>query len=193
MYAVVKTGGKQYRVAKDDVILVEKLAADVGDEIQLDDVMMVDDGKDPKIGAPLIDGAAVKAKVVDQTRGKKIIVFKKKRRHNYRRKNGHRQDLTVLRITNILASGAVRGAAPKKAAAPKKTDKPKDEAKADAPKKEAKDAKPTAAEKPAAKEAKAEAPAKKPAAKKAAADGDAKKPAAETPAATKPAAKKEDA
>ena len=106
MYAVIKTGGKQYRVAKDDVITVERLACAAGDKIELDQVLMLDDGKGPQLGTPLIDGACVAALVLDQSRGDKIIVFKKKRRKNYRRTMGHRQDLTVLRITDILAKGA---------------------------------------------------------------------------------------
>ena len=105
MYAVIKTGGKQYRVAKDDVIVVERLAGLAGDKIELDQVLMLDDGKAPTLGTPLVDGARVAATVLDQSRGEKIIVFKKKRRKNYRRTMGHRQDLTVLRITDILAKG----------------------------------------------------------------------------------------
>jgi len=105
MYAVIKTGGKQYRVAKDDVIVVERLAGTAGDKIELDQVLMLDDGKGPTLGTPLVDGARVAATVLDQSRGDKIIVFKKKRRKNYRRTMGHRQDLTVLRITDILAKG----------------------------------------------------------------------------------------
>ncbi len=105
MYAVIKTGGKQYRVAKDDVIVVERLAGSAGDKIELDQVLMLDDGKGPTLGTPLVDGARVAATVLDQSRGDKIIVFKKKRRKNYRRTMGHRQDLTVLRITDILAEG----------------------------------------------------------------------------------------
>ncbi|MBF0304819.1 MAG: 50S ribosomal protein L21 [Alphaproteobacteria bacterium] len=100
MFAVIKTGGKQYKVAKDDVILVEKLPAEAGATVTLDQVLMVGE----KIGAPLVDGASVTATVVEQTRGEKLIVFKKKRRQNYRRKTGHRQDLTVLRITDIAGA-----------------------------------------------------------------------------------------
>jgi large subunit ribosomal protein L21 len=100
MFAVIKTGGKQYKVAKDDVIVVEKLPGEAGSTVTLDEVLMVGD----KIGAPVVAGAAVTATVVEQTRGEKIIVFKKKRRQTYRRKNGHRQDLTVLRITDIAGA-----------------------------------------------------------------------------------------
>jgi large subunit ribosomal protein L21 len=97
MFAVIKTGGKQYRVTKDDVILVEKLEGEAGSAITLDQVLMVGD----KIGSPIVAGASVTATVIEQTKSDKIIVFKKKRRQNYRRKRGHRQQLTVLRITDI--------------------------------------------------------------------------------------------
>ncbi len=117
MYAVIKTGGKQYRVAKDDVIVVERLAGTAGDKIELDQVLMLDDGKGPTLGTPLVDGARVAATVLDQSRGDKIIVFKKKRRKNYRRTMGHRQYLTVLRITDILAKGKKAKATRAKAAA----------------------------------------------------------------------------
>ena len=110
MFAVVRTGGKQYRVSKDDVIKVERLEGEPGAEIELDQVLMLDDGKSPTVGSPLVDGARVAATVLDQTRADKIIVFKKKRRKNYRRKHGHRQHQTVLRITDILAGGAATGA-----------------------------------------------------------------------------------
>ncbi len=103
MYAVIRTGGKQYRVAENDVVVVERIAGEAGDEVTLGDVLMVAGDGDVKVGAPLVDGAAVKATLVEQTRGDKIIVFKKKRRQNYRRKRGHRQDLSVLRITGITA------------------------------------------------------------------------------------------
>lgn len=101
MFAVIRTGGKQYRVAKDDIIAVEKLAHEPGDDIEFDEVLMVGDGAEVATGAPLVAGAAVSATVIEQTRAAKIIVFKKKRRHNYRRKKGHRQHQTVLRITDI--------------------------------------------------------------------------------------------
>ena len=100
MFAVIKTGGKQYRVVPGDVIKVERLEAEAGATIALEEVLMLGD----KIGTPLISGASVSAEVVAQDRGPKIIVFKKKRRQNYRRKNGHRQDITVLRITDITAA-----------------------------------------------------------------------------------------
>lgn len=103
MFAVVKTGGKQYRVQKDDVIKVEKLVGEAGDTLTLDQVLMVGEGDKATIGAPLVAGATVVAELVEHTRGPKIIIFKMKRRQNYRRKRGHRQDLTVLRITDIKA------------------------------------------------------------------------------------------
>jgi len=101
MYAVIKTGGKQYRVAKDDVIEVELLDTPKGGAVTLDQVLLVGTGSSVKLGAPTVSGAAVKAEVLDQKKGDKVIVFKKKRRQNYRRKNGHRQNLTVLKITDI--------------------------------------------------------------------------------------------
>lgn len=103
MFAVVKTGGKQYRVAKGDVIRVEKLDAKDGDKITLDEVLMAGEAGKSKVGTPLVKGASVSAEVVAQARAPKIIVFKKKRRQNYRRKKGHRQDITILRITDIKA------------------------------------------------------------------------------------------
>jgi large subunit ribosomal protein L21 len=145
MYAVVKTGGKQYRVAKDDVIKVEKLDGAAGDVIALDEVLMLADGDKVTIGAPRIDGASVAAEILEQARAKKVIIFKKRRRQNYRRKKGHRQHLTVLRVTDILTGGAKPKAAKK--SAPKKA-----AAKAETPKKEtAKKATPKAAAKAAPK------------------------------------------
>jgi len=111
MFAVIRTGGKQYRVQKDDVIKVERLAGEPGATVALDQVLMVDGGKGPTIGSPLVDGASVAATVLDQARADKILVFKKKRRKNYRRMHGHRQDLTVLRITDITVGGKKRRAA----------------------------------------------------------------------------------
>jgi large subunit ribosomal protein L21 len=103
MYAVVKTGGKQYRVAAGDVIKVERLDGEVGATIDLDQVLMVGggDGEELRVGTPRVQGASVKALVLDQAKGPKILVFKKKRRKNYRRKRGHRQLQTVLRIRDI--------------------------------------------------------------------------------------------
>ncbi len=209
MYAVIKTGGKQYKVAKDDLIAVEKLDAENGASVELTEVLLVGNGKDQTTGTPLVDGATVAAEVVTQTRGKKILVFKKKRRKDYRRTRGHRQLVTMLRITDILTDGKkpakkAAAAAPKAeakpAAAPKAETKPAPTPKAETkpaaePKPEAKpapkakaDAKP--AEKAPAKP-KAKPVAKKPAAKtETKAKPAAKKPAAKKPAAKKPAAKK---
>jgi large subunit ribosomal protein L21 len=103
MYAVVKAGGKQYRVAPGDVIQVERLPGEVGDILDLDQVLLVGggDGEGLQVGAPRVAGATVKALVLEQAKGPKILVFKKKRRKNYRRKRGHRQLQTVLRIRDI--------------------------------------------------------------------------------------------
>ena len=103
MFAVIRTGGKQYKVARDDIISVEKLAGEPGATVELGEVLMVSDGADISTGAPLVTGASVSAELVEHRRGDKIIVFKKKRRQNYRRKNGHRQHQTVLRIIEIRA------------------------------------------------------------------------------------------
>src|SRR4051812_44626121 len=99
MFAVIQTGGKQYKVAQDDVITVERLVGDAGSKIELGAVLAVSDGATLRVGSPLVPGAMVTAEVVEQTRGPKLIVFKKRRRQNSRRKNGHRQDLTVIKIT----------------------------------------------------------------------------------------------
>ena len=120
MYAVIQTGGKQYRVANGDVITVEKLEGEAGSEVKFDNVLMVNDGKATQVGAPLVDGATVTAEVVEQTRGDKIVVFKKKRRQGYRRTKGHRQELTVLRVLDVTGKPAKKKAAPKKKAAAKK-------------------------------------------------------------------------
>ncbi len=142
MYAVVKTGGKQYRVSENDTLKVERLAGEAGDIVTLADVLMLGDGKKVTLGEPVVTGAAVAAEIVEQARDKKIIVFKKRRRQGYRRKHGHRQQYTLLKVTEILTDGAK----PSKKAATKKPAKkaaPKKEAdaKAEAPKK----AKPEAA------------------------------------------------
>jgi len=110
MFAIVRTGGKQYRVAAGDKIVVEKLAGEAGDTVTLDDVLFASDAGEVK----RTTGLAVSAEILTQGRGDKVIVFKKRRRHNYRRRNGHRQSLTVLKI---LAVGDAKKAAPKKAAA----------------------------------------------------------------------------
>ena len=147
MFAIVRTSGKQYKIAHDEVIKVNRMDVKEGDKVDLGPVLMVGDDNKTVVGAPEVKGATVKAVVLENKRDKKIIVFKKKRRQNYRRKHGHRQDLTVLRITEIKADGF---SAPAKAAAPKKEAAPKAEKKAEAPKKEAATKKP-AAKKPAAK------------------------------------------
>jgi large subunit ribosomal protein L21 len=129
MFAVIRTGGKQYRVAPNDVIKVERLPGAAGEVIELAEVLMLGDGDKVTVGAPLVGGACVGASVIAQGQGDKVLIFKKNRRHNYRRKNGHRQDLTVLRITEILTDGqkpskqaaeAKAEAKPKKAKAPAK-------------------------------------------------------------------------
>lgn len=104
MFAVVKTGGKQYKVSEGDVIQVEKLAGEVGTAITLDQVLMVGEDEDVQVGSPMLDGNQVTAEITEQLKDKKIIVFKKKRRKNYRRKNGHRQLVTRLKITKISKS-----------------------------------------------------------------------------------------
>ena len=119
MFAVIRCGGKQYKVAKDDVIAVERLAAQVGASVDLDQVLMVGEGEGARVGTPVLAGASVKARVLEQTRGPKIIVFKKKRRKGYRRTQGHRQELTVLRITDISSGPEKKAPKPKaKKAAP---------------------------------------------------------------------------
>ena len=204
MFAVIRTGGKQYRVAANDVIAVEKLAGEAGRTIEFGEVLALSKGEGLTLGAPLIEGARVSATLLEQTRGPKIIVFKKKRRKGYRRKRGHRQDLTVVRIEEILAPGEEPGrkpakeAKPKKPAAKKAVRKPaakakKPEAKKVRPKKLR--AKRRAVAKPAGRPEKpaAKAPAKpgvkKPAAKKATAKAKADKARAKAPRARKTAAK----
>ena len=104
MYAVIKTGGKQYKVAKDDVIVVEKLAGEAGGTVEFTDVLMVGGAGAAKVGSPTVAGARVKGTVLAQQRGEKVVVFKKRRRKNSKRKRGHRQDLTIVRITEIQAA-----------------------------------------------------------------------------------------
>ena len=116
MYAVVKTGGKQYRVEKEDVVLVEKLNANDGDQLVLGDVLMIGDGKKVTLGTPLVNDAAVMAQVIRQTRGPKITMIYKRRRKNSRRKQGHKQDLTLLKIIDIAETGGSK-LSPKKASA----------------------------------------------------------------------------
>ena len=112
MFAVVRTGGKQYRVAAGDKIAVEKIAGEAGDSVTLDDVLLAGEGADVKA-----DGSVtVSAEIIAQAKGEKVVVFKKRRRHNYRRKRGHRQQYTILRITAVGDQKAEKKAAPKKAA-----------------------------------------------------------------------------
>ena len=121
MFAVIRTGGKQYKVAKDDIITVEKLLGEPGEKIQLGDVLMLgEEGKAPTVGTPLVQKAAVTAEIVEQGKGDKVIVFKKKRRHNYRRTKGHRQEQTILKVLEVSATGAKATA--KKVAASKADD-----------------------------------------------------------------------
>ena len=162
MFAVIRTGGKQYRVAPNDIIEVEKIAGQPGDIVELAEVLLLGGDKGPQTGSPTISGALVAAEVIEQRRGDKIIVFKKKRRSTYRRKNGHRQELTALRITEILTDGKKPSKAPPKPEAKRaeKAPKAKTESKQAAKKAEAK----PAAKKPAAK-AEQKAPARKPASK----------------------------
>jgi len=187
---LVRTGGKQYRVAKDDTILVERIAADEGAEVILDDIVMLGDGDKVTIGTPRVEGAAVSATVVRQTRGPKIIIFRRKRRKNHRRTQGHRQDLTLLKINAIAEDGKSLKpkAAPAKKAAAKADAAPKAAAKkAAAPKAAAPKA---AAKKAAAPKAEAKAAPKKAAAKKAPAKKATAKKATAKKAAAKKAAKK---
>ena len=151
MFAVVRTGGKQYRVAAGDKIAVEKLAGDAGSTITLGDVMLAGEGDTLADAAKVI----VSAEIIAQTRSEKVVVFKKRRRHNYRRKAGHRQSMTLLRILSVGDSKAEKKAAPKAEAAPKSEAAPA--AEAAAPKAE-KAAKPAAA--PKTTKPKAAAPAK---------------------------------
>ena len=164
MYAVFRSGGKQYRAAKGDVLRLEKIEADEGATVKFDEVLLVGDGSDIKVGSPLLSGSTVSGKVVRQGKSKKVPVVKFKRRQNYLRQGSHRQFFTEVEITGITG-GSAKSAAPKK-----------DEAAEDKPA-----AKKKAAKKPAAKKK----AAKKPAAKKAAAKKAAKKPAAKKKAAKK--------
>jgi large subunit ribosomal protein L21 len=120
MFAVIKTGGKQYRVAADDVLKIEKIKGEPGEIVQLGDVLVVG-GDSVTLGVPTVAGASVAAEVLEQGRGAKVIAFKKRRRKNSRRKRGHRQEFTLLRITEILTDGAK----PTKTARPKAERRPK--------------------------------------------------------------------
>ena len=166
MFAVIKTGGRQYRVVPDDVLEIGKIAGDVGTIVQLGEVLVLG-GDTPTLGTPTVAGASVAAEVLDHKRGPKVIAFKKRRRKNSRRKRGYRDEITVLRITEILADNAKPSIGPR----PKKEKVAKaagdaDEAPKAARKKAAAKPAAKAAAKPAAKP-RAKAPAKKTAAKKA--------------------------
>jgi large subunit ribosomal protein L21 len=151
MYAIVDIAGQQFKVEKDQKVYVHRLDAEAGKKVNFDRVLLIDDKGKVNIGAPAIEGAQVSATVLEHLKGDKVIVFKKKRRKGYKKKNGHRQYLTEIQINDIVASGA------KKAAAPKKEEAPKAEA--------------AAAEKPVAKKV----PVKKAPAKKAAPKAETKK------------------
>jgi len=140
MFAVIKTGGKQYKVAEGDEIVIEKLTADAGESVTFEDVLMLGDDKTVTIGEPMVAGASVVGTIAEQRKGTKVLIMKKRQRNTYRRKKGHRQLETVVTIDSILADG--KKAPAKKKAAPKKEEAAKTEA---APKAEAK--------KPAAKKA----------------------------------------
>jgi len=160
VFAVIKTGGKQYRVVANDLLKVERLAGEPGDMIQFGEVLAVGEGADATIGAPLVEGALVTAEVVKQGRARTVIAFKKRRRQNSRRARGNRQHETLVRIDEILTGGAKPAAKPEKKAAPKK-----EAAKAE----EAEVTSAAAAEAaPEAAEAAAKKPARKAAPKKAA-------------------------
>ncbi len=135
MYAIVEIAGQQFKVAKDQKVYVHRLKEDEGKKVSFHNVLLLEDGKSITIGAPAIDGAAVEAKVVKHLKGDKVIVFKKKRRKGYRKKNGHRQYLTELVIEGIVTKGAKKPAAAKtKAETPKaKAEVKKEEVKKQAP------------------------------------------------------------
>lgn len=156
MFAVIKTGGKQYRVAQDQEIVIEKLEGDAGDTLIFGEVLMIGDGDKVDIGAPMIGGAQVVGEVVEQRRTAKVITYKKKPRNTYRRKLGHRQQVTVIKITDILAKGGATAKKSDRKPEPKAEAKPAPKAKAKAAPKAQAAAKP-AAKKPAAKKS----PAKK--------------------------------
>ena len=161
MFAVIKTGGKQYRVAAEDKLKVEKVAGEPGEIIQFGEVLVVG-GDTVTLGTPTVSGASVAAEVVAQERGPKVIAFKKRRRKNSRRKRGHRQEFTLIRISEILLDGAK----PTKGAAPKREPKPIEPSVTSGEDAEA-DEKPNAKAKSAAKAGSAKKPAaKKPAAGK---------------------------
>jgi len=121
MYAIVNIAGKQYKVAKGDKLKVARLSSKVGDKIKFDEVLLTDDGKDIKIGKPAIKGAAVSAEILEHGRLPKILVYKKKRRKGYQRKNGHRQDFSSIKIDGIKTSSVTKKSKPAEKAPVKKT------------------------------------------------------------------------
>ncbi len=123
MYAVIKTGGKQYRVTADEIIKIEKLAGEAGESVAFENVLLVGNGEDITIGTPLVDGATVAGEIVEQTRNKKIRIFKKRRRKHYQRTAGHRQHVTLVKVTEILTGG--KKPTKKSKAAPAKSDRAK--------------------------------------------------------------------
>lgn len=135
MFAVIKTGGKQYRVAANDVLTIEKLEGAAGDTVEFNEILMVGEGAGASVGAPFVEGAMVVAEVVEQGRARKVLAFKKRRRQNSKRIRGHRQHQTVVKITDILTGGAkpAKKAAAKKDAAPKAEAKKEAAPKAEAP------------------------------------------------------------
>ncbi|MGI9548117.1 MAG: 50S ribosomal protein L21 [Flavobacteriaceae bacterium] len=151
MYAIVEIAGQQFKVAKDQKVFVHRLQEDEGKKVTFHDVLLLEDGKNITVGAPAIDGASVEAKVVKHLKGDKVIVFKKKRRKGYRKKNGHRQYLTELVIEGIVGKGAKKPATSKSKAAPKAAEPKAAAVKKAAPKKEATTAKKAAPKKAAPK------------------------------------------
>jgi large subunit ribosomal protein L21 len=131
MYAIVEMAGQQFKVAKDQKVYVHRLDSEEGNKVTFDKVLLLDDQGSVTVGAPVIEGAAVEAKVVKHLKGDKVLVFKKKRRKGYRKKNGHRQALTEIVIEGIVAQGAKPQKAEAKKATPKKTEEPKVEAPAE--------------------------------------------------------------
>ena len=129
MFAILKTGGKQYKVAKEEKLLIEKIDGNIGDEVVFNDIIMINDNGKTEIGSPLVKDAAVVAEVVKQTRGPKITIIYKRRRKNSRRKQGHKQDLTLLKIIDIAEKGGSK-LTPKKAVTKSKDSKVKTETKA---------------------------------------------------------------
>lgn len=103
MYAVIQTGGKQYRVQPGDTVMIEKLDGDLGDQVEFKEILLLSGNESVKIGRPLVEGAKVTGEIVEQGRGKKLVVFKFRRRKNYRRRNGHRQDFTAVKINQVVA------------------------------------------------------------------------------------------